>query len=155
MIIAFKECEEGVKKVKCTEFTTEALIELVDLKSSPSLELGLWLEPFANKGEAKKEDLKITCGVISVLVLGSLLAKVDNVTSLVKTKTAVVLWHQTKDEQEVKTCELLKALCEKGPFELKAKFTAEAPEELAAEEAEAEHHIRKRTRNPLLAYALK
>lgn len=137
-------CEEVNTKAKCSsngvagEVVGEGLIELVGVKSGGTLELGVWGESFALGGEAKKEDLKVKCGVLTITGLGSAIGLVDEVSSLVKTKKTLVLSHQTAGVQAIKTCELLKALCEKGPFDLKVKFTAEGAEELVGTEGEAE-----------------
>jgi hypothetical protein len=142
--IKFSECKEPVSKAKCKSGATagvielEGLIELVDVLPSSVLELGLWLEPFALGGEAKKEDLKFSCGVLNVTVLGSLIALVDEVKTLVKTKKALLLWHQKAGVQAIQECMTLETLCAKGPFDLKAKYTTEGIEELAGQEAEAE-----------------
>jgi hypothetical protein len=137
-------CKEDASKAKCKSGATagvvegEGLIELVDVLPNSVLELGIWGESFALGGEAKKEDLKLTCGVLSITVLGSAIGLVDGVKTLVKTKTALVLSHQTKGEAAIKTCMTLEELCNKGPFEGKVKFTAEGAEELVATEGEAE-----------------
>jgi hypothetical protein len=76
--------------------------------------------------------------VLTITALGATIGLVDEVTSLVKAKKALVLSHQTKGEQAIKECMTLEELCKKGPFEGKLKFTSEGAEELVGIEGEAE-----------------
>jgi hypothetical protein len=140
-LILFDGCKEETSGAKCSntatagQIITEGEFQLVDILPTSTLALGLWLKP---ESDPKGKDLEFKCGVLGDIVLGSLIGAIDKVTSGVGTKLWEVLWHQKLGEQEIKTCELLKALCSTGPFTLTSKLTAAGAEELSAEEAEAE-----------------
>jgi len=150
VLIDFEECKsEGAN---CNSpgdaagvILTLGDMHLVDVLPTGTLDLGLWIEP--------KEELPGTgmltfkCGgILSAVILGSVIGVVDNVKTgellkdLEKFKEIKVLWKEkTLGEQEIKTCDLLKAFCFEGEkakvFELKVDFGK--GEELASEIADA------------------
>ena len=144
--IEFKGCtDEGAK---CNSDGTAGVInvkgptQLVDVLPTGTLDLGVWIEPKSKAGGT----LKFTCGTIKTEVLGSVIGVVDNKTGTLLTpaegaeaKTEVkALWKaNASKDQEITTCMSLKALCEKGPFELKSNLGLGKGEELSAQIGDA------------------
>jgi hypothetical protein len=101
---------------------------LVDILPGSVLTLGIRFDVL--NLALKPEAIVLTCGVALVEVKGSVIGRIDGVTSLVKTKTAEVLVHEKEEKQEFKECDLLEEVCLDLPgkthlkFELLAKFTA-------------------------------
>lgn len=132
--IDFEGCESKGAKCKAEGDVNGTIllktdIDLVDFKKGAELLLGLEILPL----EGGTNKLIITCGILKVEVKGSVIGRV-HVKSLEKTKHATVLFTQTKGEQDIKECELLKAFCAGVKFLLEANFGAGF--ELAGELAE-------------------
>jgi hypothetical protein len=98
-------------------------LTLVDILPGGVLTLGLRLQILNNKLEPTA--LVITCGVGKIEIKGSAIGQVDGVKTLVKTKTAELLYHEKVGKQEFKTCDELKVVCEGQVFEILGKLTAE------------------------------
>jgi hypothetical protein len=95
-------------------------INLVDLKKAGlalkevlGLEI-LPLNPF------KENKLLMTCGVLKIEEIGSLLSREDRIKELTKTKVGELLFDQMGGEQKFTECELLKALCAGKVFRLES-----------------------------------
>jgi hypothetical protein len=125
---------------------------LVDVLPTATLDLGVLIEP--KEEGSTTADLKYECaGVFTVELLGAVISVIDNAkgelfTANTKTKELKVLTKASSlGEQEIKTCDLLKATCEGKTFGLTATFGK--GEELAAKiadltltfEKEAEVHF--------------
>jgi hypothetical protein len=144
VLIEFEGCEAfslpcNSEGDKAGVILLKGAMQLVDVLPTGTLDLGIWIEP---KNAAGTKDLSFTCGgIFTITVLGSVIGVIDNakgelLTTGTKAKEFKALWKQAKlGEQEIKECMSLKALCEKGPFELKADVGE--GEELAAEIADA------------------
>jgi hypothetical protein len=144
ILIAFEGCEG--KGAACTSpgdakgvELTKGVVEFVDVLPTATLDLGVLITPTEAGSTA---DLKFECaGVFTVEVLQSFVGIVDNakgelLTANTKTKEIKALWKSAAlGEQEIKTCDLLKATCEGKAFGLAASFGK--GEELVAEIADA------------------
>ena len=137
----FKGCtDEGAK---CNSDGTAGVIvvkgpiQLVDVLPTGTLDLGVWGEPKSKAGGT----LKFTCGTIKTEILGSAIGVIDNTSGtlltpaeglVAKTEVKGLAKANASKDQEITTCMSLKALCEKGPFELKSNLGLGKGEELSA-----------------------
>jgi hypothetical protein len=129
--IHFGGCKESKTKAACNSKgdAKETILftigwHLVDRKSLLTLLLAGVGSLLAN--------LVLECSLLKDEVKGAAMGNISGVTSGVKTKTAKLEYKETKGEQELTTCELDKAFCEKGPYKLEANLGNGF--ELAAEE---------------------
>jgi hypothetical protein len=147
--ITFKECKTliGTTKASCNtkgqakeEILIEGELDLVDVLPTGTLDLGIAIKPY--KDGNPNEMVTLECGLIKILILGTVIGVVDNAAGallkdLEKFNEVKVLWKQNAElgEQEIKECDLLKLFCEKKKFLLEADFGK--GHELAAEIADA------------------
>ena len=159
--IDFEGCE--TKGASCTSpgdakgvILVEGVTELVDVLPTATLDLGILITPTAIGGGV----LKFECsGVFTVEVKNSLIGVVDNtkgelLAANTKTKELKALWKAEEKEgkpvlgeQQIKTCDLLKATCEGKKFGLESNFgkgaelTAEITDATLTFNKEAEIHF--------------
>jgi hypothetical protein len=140
--ITFAECTANGNK--CSEIELEGKVHLVDVLPTATLDLGLWIEL---KSVGEKEDVKVKCGLLTIVLLGAFIGVFDNIKGellkdLEKGKEFIVLWKNEEvggkpviGEQQIKTCDLTKEFCFEKEVAKKFLLTAEfkkGTEELAA-----------------------
>jgi hypothetical protein len=69
-----------------------------------------------------KELIHLECGLLNLLILGSVIAEATNVKTNTKVKTVTFNFARTNFTQAEKTCDEPVKLCEKATFELKTDF---------------------------------
>ena len=137
----FKGCENE-SKVKCstepdaagTILTENADVNIVDYKGNAKLLLGIVISPLQLSSSGVEKDVLIICGkVFLITTLGGVMGKLagpknEELLTGVVFKEILALFNVKEKVQELLECELLKVFCAKGPFDIKAKLTAEGAE---------------------------
>jgi hypothetical protein len=131
--IDFEGCKESKTGAACnTKGDAKEIVlvngglHLVDYKVGAELLLGTVV--------SLKETLVLECSLLKDEVVGAAMGKVTGVTSGVKTKTAKLVYKETKGVQELTKCEFDKAFCEGKTYKLEANLGLGL--EGAAEESE-------------------